>query len=255
LLQVQGLKKLFGGLLAVRDLSFAVADGEILGLIGPNGSGKTTVFNLIAGALRPNAGRVTFSDRDITGAAPSQRVRLGIARTFQLIRSLPHLSTLDNVLVARLYGRGGATPIHAARSECLRLLETLDLAAKAAVPAVKLTLAERKRLEIARALATRPRIMLLDEPLGGLNAVEVKAALELLRQIRADGVTLAVVEHNVHAVRALCDRVIVLNSGQKIAEGFPHEVLARPDVIQIYLGRSSAAAAAGAPSTQGRASS
>lgn len=242
LLDVVGLSKLFGGLVAVDDLSFAVAEGEILGLLGPNGSGKTTVFNLIAGALHANAGRVVFAGRDITHAAPSARVRLGIARTFQLIRPLPRLSALDNVLVARLYGRGGTTPIAEARAECLQLLALLDLAPKAGHAAANLTLAERKRLEIARALATHPRIMLLDEPLGGLNMAEVASALALLRRIRANAVTLVIVEHNVHAVRALCDRVVVLNSGRSIAEGLPDEALARPEVIEVYLGTVSASA-------------
>lgn len=242
MLEVQGLTKLFGGLVAVDDLSFAVAEGEILGLLGPNGSGKTTVFNLIAGVLRAGAGRVVFAGRDITRAAPSERVRLGIARTFQLLRPLPRLSALDNVLVARLYGRGGAIPIPEARAECLQLLGFLDLAPKAGYPAANLTLAERKRLEIARALATHPRIMLLDEPLGGLNTAEVEAVLALLRRMRADGVTLVIVEHNVHAVRALCDRVVVLNSGRRIAEGAPDEALAWPEVIEVYLGTVSASA-------------
>lgn len=250
LLQVQGLTKTFGGLVAVDDLSFAVTEGEILGLLGPNGSGKTTVFNLVAGALRPDAGRVVLSGRDITRAAPSHRVRLGIARTFQLIRPLPHLSALDNVLVARLYGRDGATSPTEAREECLRLLGLISLAEKSGYSAVDLTLAERKRLEIARALATHPRILLLDEPLSGLNATEVAAALALFRQIRADGLTLVIVEHNVLAVRALCDRIVVLTSGRRIAEGGPDDVLGRPEVIQIYLGTGSATTRRGIRPTQ-----
>lgn len=240
LLQVDGLTKTFGGLVAVDDLSFTVIEGEILGLLGPNGSGKTTVFNLIAGALRPDAGRVSFSGLDITRHSPSVRTRLGIARTFQLVRPLPHLSAFDNVLVAQLYGRGGAPSFAEARTESQRLLDLIDLAEKATYTAAQLTLAERKRLEIARALGTHPLVLLLDEPLSGLNAAEVERALVLFRRIQADGVTLVIVEHNVRAVLALCGRVVVLNSGRRIAEGRPDEALARPDVVEVYLGKGSA---------------
>ena len=237
LLQVEGLCKAFGGLRAVDDLSFELTEGEILGLLGPNGSGKTTVFNLIAGALRADAGRVRLSGRDITRHPASIRTRLGIARTFQLVRPLPHLTALDNVLVAQLFGRGAGPLRPEARDASRRLLDLVGLGAKASVPGANLTLAERKRLEIARALATHPRVMLLDEPLGGLNATEVETALALFRKIRADAITLVIVEHNVPAVRSLCDRIIVLNSGRSIAEGKPDEALARPEVIEVYLGR------------------
>jgi ABC-type branched-subunit amino acid transport system ATPase component len=240
LLQVEGLTRAFGGLVAVDGLSFTVTEGEILGLLGPNGSGKTTAFNLIAGALPTDAGRVVFSGRDITRAPAHRRARAGIARTFQLIRPLPHLSALDNVLVARLYGRGTARAVGSARDECLRYLDLVGLAAKAATRAANLTLAERKRLELARALATDPRILLLDEPLGGLATSEVDVTLNLFRQIRAGGVTLVIVEHNVLAMRTICERVIVLNYGRQVAEGKPDEVLARPEVIQVYLGTGTA---------------
>ena len=235
LLAVEELSKAFGGLRAVIGVSFTVAEGEILGLIGPNGSGKTTVLNLIAGALRPEEGRVLLGARDITTLPASARTQLGIARTFQLVRPLPTLSALDNVLVARLYGRD--RPGHtAARAESLRLLELIGLRSKADVPAAALTLTERKRLEFARALATHPKLLLLDEPLGGLNATEVHSVLVLLGRVRDDGATLVIVEHNVPAVRAICERVVVLNSGRLIADGPPDDVLARRGVIEVYLG-------------------
>jgi len=237
LLEVQGLSKMFGGLLAVDDLSFTVREGEILGLLGPNGSGKTTVFNLIAGALAPDAGHVYFSGRRITRCAPSLRAALGLARTFQLVRALPNLSALDNVCVARLYGREPLSFSHA-RAEALTLLTLVGINEKSGYPAAKLTLAERKRLEIARALATRPRLLLLDEPAAGLNPVEVTAALALFSQIRSGGVTLIIVEHNVSVIRAVCDRVVVLNSGKKIAEGTPAEALEHAAVVEVYLGRT-----------------
>lgn len=238
-LEAEGLCKTFGGLRAVVDVSFGVAEGEILGLLGPNGSGKTTVLNLIAGALRADAGRVTLAGKDITRLPSSVRTTLGIARTFQLARPLRNLSAADNVLVARLYGRDRAA-FSDARSETLQLLDMVGLQGKAQIPAARLTLTNRKRLEIARALATRPKVLLLDEPLSGLNPTEVDAALNLLRKIRTAGITLVIVEHNVRAVRALCDRVVVLNSGRRVVEGRPADALARPEVIEAYLGTRSA---------------
>lgn len=250
LLAVEEISKAFGGLRAVIDVSFAVAEGEILGLIGPNGSGKTTVLNLISGALRPDSGGIRFAGRDLTAHPPSARTQLGIARTFQLVRPLPTLSTLDNVLVARLYARD--RPSHpAARRESLELLDLFGLQPKAALPAASLTLTERKRLEIARALATRPRILLLDEPLGGLNPTEVQEVLPLFSRLRESDVTLLIVEHNVPAVRALCERVIVLNTGRRIAEGPPGDVLARREVIEVYLGAGSTGTVLTAPRSSG----
>ncbi len=240
LLNVTGLSKAFGGVRAVQDLSFTLSEGEILGLVGPNGSGKTTVFNLIAGSLLPDAGQVSLSGRRITADPPSLRSALGIARTFQLVRALAGLTAFENVLVAALYGRERKLAQPAARLEAQRLLELVGLAARRATPAGTLTLAERKRLEIARALATSPRLLLLDEPIAGLNPAEVDALLALFRSIHAQGMTLALVEHNVRAVRAICDRVLVLNSGRKIAEGRPEEALAQPEVVEVYLGKRSA---------------
>jgi ABC-type branched-subunit amino acid transport system ATPase component len=236
LLEVQDLSKAFGGLCAVDHLSFTVREGEILGLLGPNGSGKTTVFNLIAGTFPPTRGQIYFSGRPITRYSPSARAALGIARTFQLVRTLPNLSVLDNVLVACLYGHKRAPSFPHACSEALAFLELVGLQDKRAEPATRLTLAERKRLEVSRALAAHPRLLLLDEPVAGLTSVEVDAILSLFRRIRAGGITLMIVEHNVRAIRAMCDRVVVLNSGQKIAEGSPQEALQHPGVVQVYLG-------------------
>lgn len=241
LLELRGLTKAFGGLRAVDDLSFTVRDGEILGLLGPNGSGKTTVFNLIAGALSPDRGHVYLAARQITRCAPSFRVALGIARTFQLVRTLPTLSVLDNVLVARLYGREPAPSLSLARREAMTFLELAGLHDKGGSAAARLTLAERKRLEIVRALATRPRLLLLDEPAAGLPPGEVALALSFFSQIRAAGTTLIIVEHNIRVARALCDRVIVLNSGRKIAEGTPTTALEHPEVVQVYLGNHTSA--------------
>jgi branched-chain amino acid transport system ATP-binding protein len=236
LLEARGLAKTFGGLRAVNDLSFSVRAGEILGLLGPNGSGKTTVFNLIAGTLAPDRGAVRFDGRDMTALAPHRRAALGIARTFQLVRVLAGLTVLDNVLVARLFGRVRAGAVREARAEAMECLAFVGLAGKAARPAASLTLAERKSLEVARALATGPRLLLLDEPAAGLNPTEVGALLALLRKIRTGGVTIVIVEHNVGAIRDLCDRVVVLNAGRKIAEGLPHETLERAAVVEVYLG-------------------
>lgn len=239
---MQDLTKAFGGLRAVSDVSFAVAEGEILGLLGPNGSGKTTVFNLIAGALPADGGRVWFAGREITRHAPSARSALGIARTFQLVRALANLTAYDNVLVACLYGRRVGRPMAAARAEAARLLRLVGLDAKRATPAGMLTLHEGRRLEIARALGARPRLLLLDEPLAGLNPIEVDAALQLFRQLHDQGITLVLVEHNVPAVRSLCDRMVVLNSGRTIATGRPSDVLADPEVVAVYLGTRARAA-------------
>jgi branched-chain amino acid transport system ATP-binding protein len=236
LLDARGLVKTFGGLRAVNDLSLDVRAGEIVGLLGPNGSGKTTVFNLIAGALAPDRGRVFFSGRDITRLASHRRAALGIIRTFQLVRALAGLSVLDNVLVARLYGRIRPADQREARAEALDCLHVVGLGAAAGRAAAALTLAERKRLELARALAAGPRLLLLDEPAAGLNPTEVGGLVALIRTLRAGGITIVIVEHNVGAVRDVCDRVVVLNAGRKIAEGLPAECLDHAAVIEVYLG-------------------
>ncbi len=235
LLEVDDLSKDFGGLRAVSHLSFALEAGELVGIMGPNGSGKTTLFNLLAGALTPDAGRIRLRGRNIIGLAPHRICALGIARTFQLVRTFGGLSALENVLVGRLYGRAHTTAADAVR-ETERLLALVGLEGRAHVPAGQLTLRDRKRLELARALATGPDLLLLDEFLAGLNPAEAATAMALIRTLVAGGMTVLMVEHIVWALLELCRRIIVLSAGEKIAEGAPAAVAADPVVLDAYLG-------------------
>ena len=236
LLKLEGVSKTFGGVTAVRNVDLDVAEGEILGLIGPNGSGKTTLFNVVTGFQEPDAGRVYLEEREITGASPARVCRLGIARTFQLVRPFLHLTVLQNVAVARAYGREAAKTRRQAERDAHVLLETIGFQGRHDVLAHNLTLVDRKRLELARALAARPRLLLIDELLAGLNPSEVLAGLDLIRGVRAGGVTVVMVEHLVRAVFALCDRVVVMSAGEKIADGTPAAVAADQRVIDAYLG-------------------
>ncbi len=237
LLTVEEIVKFFGGLQAVSRVSFQLEEGEILGLIGPNGSGKTTVLNLISGYLKPNAGRICFDGGDITSLPPHQICRRGIARTFQLTRPFLNLTVLENVMIGRAYGRQPAPSLRVAASDARAILERIGLLEKANVPVRDLSLMERKKVELARALATRPKLLMLDEMMAGLNLAEVEDALHLVREIRSWGITLIVVEHIVKVILGLCDRVVVLNMGEKIAEGTPEEIVHDPHVIEVYLGR------------------
>ena len=246
LLRLAAVSRTFGGLRAVAGVDLTVQAGEILGLIGPNGAGKTTLFNLITGVFPPTDGRVIFQEQDITRLPPAKRCTLGIARTFQLVRPFPHLSVLDNVAVGRIYGRERAGSRKQAEAEALDVLATVGLADRPDLLAKSLTLVDRKRLELGRALATRPTLLLIDELLAGLNPSEVVVAMDLIRRIRDSGVTIIMVEHLVKAVFGLSDRVIVLNAGEKIAEGTPREVAADEGVIDAYLGTRHAREAAGA---------
>jgi branched-chain amino acid transport system ATP-binding protein len=233
LLEVRGLSKRFGGLQAVGGLDLAMAEGEMLGLIGPNGAGKTTVFNLLSGFLLPDAGEIRFSARRLEGLKPHAICRLGLARTFQIVRPFARLSVLDNVKVAALSRHHAmAEALAAARA----VLERVGLDGRAAEIAARLTLADRKRLELARALATEPTLLLLDEVMAGLNATEIDAMVRLVGAINAEGISVLLIEHNMRAVMSLSHRVIVLSFGEKIAEGPPRAVAADRRVIEAYLG-------------------
>jgi ABC-type branched-subunit amino acid transport system ATPase component len=234
LLEVARVGKSFGGVRALHDVSFALAQGELVGVMGPNGSGKTTLFNVITGALVPDTGRVVLDGRSI-GGLPAHRVCAhGIARTFQLVRPFAGLSALDNVRVGILYGRERRDV--RVDDEAWRLLALVGLSSRGGVPAASLTLVDRKRLELARALGTRPRVLLLDEFMAGLNPTETETAMGLIRRLRDEGVTLLMVEHIVWALMDLADRLVVLSAGEKIAEGPPRAVAADPTVIDVYLG-------------------
>ncbi|MEW6665371.1 MAG: ABC transporter ATP-binding protein [Thermodesulfobacteriota bacterium] len=236
ILEVRNLTKAFGGLVAVRALDFVVYEGEILGLIGPNGSGKTTSFNLISGFLRPDAGEIRFNGRDIAGLKPHKVCQMGLARTFQLTRPFAELTALQNVMIGRMYGGDPVSRTKEAERECEAFLEFVGLGARAKAPASSLGQVERKRLEVARALATRPKLLLLDEMMSGLNPAEMDEAIGLVRAIAGRGITLMVVEHVMKAIKNLSRRLLVLNYGEKIAEGDPGAVLANPMVVEAYLG-------------------
>ena len=241
LFEAHGLSVRFGGLQAVKDVSFALGEGELLGLIGPNGAGKTTVFHLLSGFHRPDAGEVRLRGRSVVGLKPHAIGRLGLARTFQIVRPFPHLSVLDNVKVGALARH---RHVRDALDKARAVLDMVGLAGKTHAPAGGLTLAERKRLELARALATEPTLLLLDEVMAGLNPTETGRFIELVRQVNAEGVTVLLIEHVMKAVMALSKRVIVLNYGERIAEGPPEVVVRDPRVIEAYLGEEYARAQA-----------
>jgi branched-chain amino acid transport system ATP-binding protein len=240
-LEIAGLTKRFGGFTAVKEVSFGLGEGEILGLIGPNGSGKSTIFNLISGALRPNEGSIRFQGREVGGLSPAAICHHGIARTFQIPRPFRKLSIFDNVMVAAHYGHDGGISRSEAREIAADALATVGLPAEQGVPVEGLGAAGLKKLELARALATRPKLLLADESLGGLDDTEIEQAADMLSAIRRDrGITIIWVEHIMGVLMRVVDRCIVLDHGEKIAEGEPHAVAHDPKVVEVYLGHDAA---------------
>jgi branched-chain amino acid transport system ATP-binding protein len=234
-LRIDGVSKRFGGLVAVDNMSFELASNEVLGLIGPNGSGKTTMLNLISGALKPSVGTILLYNENISASPASEIAARGVARTFQIVRMLPSLTVLENVAAGGVFGhsrRWGSELADHARG----LLERVGLQGVGDAAVTTLTYIDQKRVELARALASDPKVLLLDEWLAGLNPTELKTGIALVEQIRGEGRTIIIVEHVMDAIRSLCDRCVVMNGGIKIAEGTPREVLADSGVIQAYLG-------------------
>ena len=236
LLEVESLTKAFGGLVAVNAMSLAVSPGEVLGLIGSNGSGKTTLLNLIAGTIRPNAGKIRMAGEDVTRLPNHLRVRKRINRTFQLVRAPPNMPAIGTVMAGVLYGAGERVRFKDAGYEAAGWLGEMNVLTKADRRFDQLTYIEQKRVELARALATRPRVLLLDEWLSGLSPSELEGGMSVIWSLAAQGIAVILVEHVMTAVRALCHRVIVMNAGSKIAEGRPEEVLGNAEVIRAYLG-------------------
>jgi len=233
-LAIDGVSKRFGGLTAVNQVSFNVARHEVVAVIGPNGAGKTTLFNLLTGQARPSAGDVSFRGRNITLLAPHQRARLGMSRTFQITRPLTSMTALENVMIGAFLHQWR---LHVAERLALDILDQVGLADRAGRRAGELSLGEQRRLEVARALALQPEIILLDEVMAGLNQSEVAVTIDMFRRLHQGGMTLLVIEHNLKVVRALSERVVVLDHGVMIAEGKPEDILSAPAVVEAYLGK------------------
>lgn len=236
MLELVGVVKSFGGIRALDGLSFEVGNGEILGMIGPNGSGKSTAFNVITGMVPIDDGNVIFDGEDITGLSPHQVSRKGVARTFQVVRPFPQLTALENVLAGRLFGGKGSDRDEEARTAAAAVLDRVGLADKAHVTADSFTIVERKWLEVGRALAGTPKLMLLDEFMAGLTPHEIPHAVDLVKSIRDSGISIVLVEHVIKAITGACDRVIVLDAGRRLAEGTPDAIVNDPAVIEAYLG-------------------
>ncbi len=236
ILEGQGVTKYFGGLAAVSNVDFRVDQGEILGLIGPNGAGKTTLFNLISAALPLSSGEIRFKGQKLNGLKPYQICRMGVSRTFQETKVFSNMPVLQNVLVGAFFGTPTRVSGADATGEAAKALEFVGLSAMSATPINDLTLVNQKRVEVGRALATKPEVLLLDELMAGLNAAEVSEAMELVTKIRDTGITIFMVEHVMKAIMGICERIIVLHHGEKICEGTPKEIAGNQQVIEIYLG-------------------
>jgi branched-chain amino acid transport system ATP-binding protein len=236
ILEGEHITKNFGGLAALADVNFYVNEGEILGLIGPNGAGKTTLFNIISGALPLKSGTIRFKDKPINGLSPNEICKRGIARTFQLIKIFGHMTVYENVLTGTLFGTSEKLSSKEAAARTSELLEFMDLASFSNSIAKDLTFVNQKKVEVARALATHPDLLMLDEFMAGLNQTEVMQGIELVKRIRDRGVTILMIEHVMTAIMSVCNRVIVLHHGEKIADGTPSEIANNKSVIEVYFG-------------------
>jgi branched-chain amino acid transport system ATP-binding protein len=235
ILEIKQVSKFFGGLAANSDVSFSMAEGMIMGLIGPNGAGKTTLFNCITGYYPPSKGEILFKGENLAGTTPDQVCKRGMVRTWQKVRPLAKLSVLDNVLVGALVR---TSSVHEAREIAREQLHVVKMAHKADFLAGGLPIGERKKLEVARVLATKPDLLLLDEVMGGLNPAESEDIIQLILDIKARGLTQMVIEHDMKAIMRISDRIVVLNSGEKLAEGDPQEIVSNPEVVTAYLGEA-----------------
>ena len=236
ILEGEKVTKHFGGLAAVNSVDFAINQGEVVGLIGPNGAGKTTLFNLISGSLPATAGEIRYKGKKITGLKPHQICKKGVARTFQSAKLFAGMTVFENTLAASLFGTKRAISVPDAEREANELLEFVELSTVGAMPAKDLPIAHRKRLEVARALATKPDLLMFDEVMAGLNPAELAQAMELITKIRNKGITILMIEHVMKAIMNICDRIMVLHHGSKIAEGTPEEIATSRTVVEVYLG-------------------
>ena len=242
IIEVQHITKRFKGLTAVKDVSFSIREGAITGMIGPNGAGKSTTFNMICGYYPPTEGKIFFRGQDITDKKAHEYTKMKIARTFQIMKPLKNLSVLENVVASCYFGHAAAKNEHEARERAMDILQFTGLYEKRHILSKDMGTPDQKRLEMARALATKPELLFLDENMAGLNPAETEAAIELIRQINRSGVTIFLIEHIMQAVVSLCEEVIVLHHGEKIAEGTPEQVMNDPYVMEVYLGTKGGAA-------------